>query len=94
MTCVFQTLNICPWLILAECYKASTEQNSDYLIIRPVARKVNSPWGEAEWAIEWPKKLDRKGSNKVEEIFIWEWREKRAGEVRYSRTITNSLLVA
>ena len=33
-------------------------KTGEYLTIRPVARKglrVNSPWGEAEWAIDqWP----------------------------------------
>ena len=30
----------------------------------------------------------------VEEIFIWEYNERKAGEFRMSRTITNSPLVA
>jgi len=67
---------------LSTCLISNFSVRQRYLTIWPVARKgyvrVNSPWGEAEWAIDpWPLRakglivlvspnyLDRKGNNKV-----------------------------
>jgi len=82
-----------------------------YLTISPVTRKgygSNSPWGEAEWAIDpWPmrakglialvspNKSDRKSNNKVSKCKLKkDLFGNKTKEFRYSMTITNSPLVA